>query len=762
MSWGTLTVGALTLKEAHNITDATNAQSGDRTVTLAGVETSPALTLEQLRALIEDLPALFGKVVPITFSRKVERNGFYLIDDVNTSAIHWEGEASAFNWSMGLTRVGPENAVDIESRLVNVVRANDFSLTGTRWHSPSIGSKGYFTGSTVAPGIFRFGEDGTHQIFIGIPANTNPRWGVPTAAYANGRCRFIRNGVERAGERIQITGTVDANWEINNGLVKVEPGVQGLKVSVWCNGSWAARDWGVFYSSGDLVAPYHSMTVLRNDFEQITVRLMKDVQTGGRALLDLTVRRGAPFVECLLQRSTAADELKARLNTAESFDYTVPGLGFAKGLGSDGIAPWIATPRTFVTHNNGGIAKPAVTELAFAIGAEVPGTQILPSGSQNDGFELGSTAGWLEAGTPDARLKISEAANLTDLFDRTLPSSWGGSGSGLWTANAGANVTPSVDGARAVMTHSAAGTTREMILLALGRDDVDITITDLQFNRAVTGDNPEFTVAAKISGSGADRVKGRVFWTTANAITCNITENVANATTATTGFPGVASATNSTPVNVRFRVDRKYYKLKVWRTVDPEPSAWTVTLTGTAVLAAGNVSVNTNVPATYTGTLSAAFSFADFTQPADPVKFGSFSGKLISEGIGLPRLDGPTRPAVGSKSYTVYGWLYAPVSLSGNARLGIHWYGPGGFISSSIVDSSITPGLWTPYKAVGISPAATTSMAPHFGLPSSAAGEILRGDGFRIHETLGSGQSAQDLRDQYIAASSERTAVVPR
>lgn len=766
MAWGTIQIGQLALKETDILEDVTNANTGVRTVRFEGAETNPGATQETIEARQQDVMSMMGKVYPVTFQRKSSYDGFYRIDDINTVLEKWAEGPGQVRWSLSLSRIGPENSVDIESRIVNPARANDFTLTGTRWHSPAIGAKGYFTGATVPSAVDRIGTDGTQKVYLGIPANTNPRWAIAPSAYGTGRVRFIRNGIERMGERVTIIGSLSANWEMNNGLIKVTFGGQGLDVSAWAEGAWRVRSWGIFHTSGDLIAPYDAMTVIRNDPEQVTIRIFKDAwpsatNPGGRVLLDVTLRRGAYFAECLLQRSTASNELKVRLNTSVPWS-TGNGYVVEEGVGSDGTSAFIATPRTFVTHANGGIIKSAVTELAFALGAIVPGAESAPA-IANDSFEQGSLNGWELAGAPDGYGRVSETVSLTDTFTRTLPSTWGGTGVGAWTQNAGANVTHSVDGTRGVITHATAGSSREILLNALGRDDVDITITDLQFNRTAAGDNPEFTLACKISGSGADRIQARIFWTTANAITCNITERIANVSTATTAFPGVPSATNSTPVNVRFRVDGKYYKLKVWRTVDPEPSAWTVTLTGTTALAAGAVSAATSVPGSYTGTLSAAFSLADFTVSPDPVKYGSFSGKLVSHGVGIPRMDSSFHPATAGKSYTAYGWLW-PVLVTGQVRLSIHWFNGSTFLSSSHTNSAAVPGIWTPYQVPNVvAPANTTQAKISFALPGPApAGEILLGDGFRLHEAMSTGNSATELRDQYIAAPNERAVVIPR
>jgi hypothetical protein len=372
MSWGTLTVGGLTLKETYTISDATNAQSGVRTINLSGVETSPPMPLFMLQGVAEDLASMMGKIVPITFSHKTDRNGYYSIDDVNTTALMWVGEAASFNWSMGLSRIGPDNAVNVESRLANVVRSNSFGLVGERWHAPAIGHYGYHTGPTMPAPLNRVGEAGTVVVYRTLPAAVNPRWGCPVASFTGGRVRLLVSGAERFGIGIRAAGT---GWELNNGLVKVVPGTNVLTISAFTGGAWQAKDWNVYLTNTVLVGSYDSMTVLRNDNEATTIRLVESISPGpGVAHVDLTLRRGSRFVEGYITRSNA-DELSVRLASAEAFTNSSAN-GFLVATANDAAGNrFVAgSAKTFTAHANGGVVKTATTSLDFWVGVEAGGT----------------------------------------------------------------------------------------------------------------------------------------------------------------------------------------------------------------------------------------------------------------------------------------------------------------------------------------------------------------------------------------------------
>lgn len=371
MSWGILSVGGLTLKETYTISDSTNAQSGIRTINVQGIETSPPLSATQIESVAEDLASMLGKIVPVTFSQKSDRNGYYLIDDVNTSALKWVDEASSFNWSLAFTRIGPDNAVDVESRLANVVRANDFSLTGERWHAPAIGHYGYHTGATMPTPLTRTAEFGAQQVvYRGVPAGINPRWGCPVGNFQVGRARLISSSLDRIGTGIRVSGT---GWEMNNGLIRIKPGGQSLLIAAYTGGAWHDKDWGVFYTSGSIISVFDQMTVLRNDNECVTIRLMESIMPApGMVYLDLTMRRGSRIVEGYMQRSAAADELKVRLTTAEAYvNNSASGYLVASVADADGNKFVCGSARTFTPHANGGVTRLATATMDFFIGVEV-------------------------------------------------------------------------------------------------------------------------------------------------------------------------------------------------------------------------------------------------------------------------------------------------------------------------------------------------------------------------------------------------------
>lgn len=377
MSRGTLTVGRLTLKEDYTLTDAVNASSGDRSIALTGVETNPPRAWYDLQAVSEDLGAMLRMVVPVTFSQKAERNGYYEIQDVNVQALTWVGDASAVTWTLSLNFMGPDNAVDIESRLANVVRANDFTLPGERWHAPSIGHYSYQVGTATPTIVTRTGEAGAIVVYRAIPAAISPRWGSPVASYLNGAVRVLNNSVVRAGAGISVSAT---GWELNNGLVRLRPEtgvvVTTLHVAAYTGGAWQDKSWDIRIN-GVTVVPSHikSATVIRNDPEMCTVRLLLQLPANSaRHLVDLSLRRGSRFIEGYVQTVSSTtiavtpDTLEAATNNTAT-GYTV-----ATANDAAGNRFVVGSARTVTTETNGGIQKATTTSLDFFVGAEAGGT----------------------------------------------------------------------------------------------------------------------------------------------------------------------------------------------------------------------------------------------------------------------------------------------------------------------------------------------------------------------------------------------------
>lgn len=366
-NWGDIQLGRIPLRETFV---ATEAGGGGRTLALQGQESFPPLTRAQVIARHDGINSLVtGMVIPVTFTDKPERNGYYSVTAAASTYTENVSERVTADWQVALDRIGSDSETDLQSRLTGAVRLNDFSLTGERWHAPPIGHYGYYTGTSNPGTMTRAGADGTITVYRSVPLGVSPRWGCPPASYLTGRARLTTAGAQEVyGVDVPLAAT---GWSLTNGLVNATWAASAggsLDVQSYTGGAYHSKMWGIFSASGTQVTSWDAATLLRNDPEQVTLRLIRS-QSPGRTTLDLTLRRGSRFVEGYLQVGTAADQLRVFLNTLEaSANTAAQGYITATALDADGNRFTCGSARAFAQHTNGGITKTSATFLDFWLG----------------------------------------------------------------------------------------------------------------------------------------------------------------------------------------------------------------------------------------------------------------------------------------------------------------------------------------------------------------------------------------------------------
>jgi hypothetical protein len=379
MTWPNVTVGRLTLREVFDFTPQVNTGTNKRTLGLRGEESYPPLDRTAFFARNEDILGLTDRFVPIIFGDKSEHNGFYIITDSNTEVTVYGSESGKFAWTIQAQYVGPLNAIDVESRLAYVVRANDFGLAGERWHAPAGGSVGYYTGSNLpSASVDRPSVDGGPvTVYRGLPAGFSPRWAAGSlTTYARGRARVLVGSVERTATTAMTVGA--SAWELNNGLVSVSAAPSAsatIQYALWDGAAWDTKLFNISVSGSTTdLGVFDSASVIRNDYEAVTVRLLKGKTAAGRSQVDLTLRRGAHFVEGYLQTESAST-MAVYVKTAEA--GTAPAsAGYIAATANDaaGNRYIIGSARTFTALTvQGGIQKTAATTLDFFVGASLAG-----------------------------------------------------------------------------------------------------------------------------------------------------------------------------------------------------------------------------------------------------------------------------------------------------------------------------------------------------------------------------------------------------
>jgi hypothetical protein len=392
--WGTITLGRLALRETYDVTDDTS-----RTLQIHGQTSVAALSFDQVERIYDDLYGLADQVIPITWSDKAFLNGYYQVTTVKTTYSSYPSQltASAFDkpvvldWELTATRIGPVNAIDLESRLTGPqTRQNDFSALGEIVHAPPVGHYGYTTGGTVPPSVTRQTADGPITVYRQIPPNVNPRWGCAPQNYGGGRVRFLDSfGEERTGTDRILPAT---GWELNNGLVRVRPGAPGtLEIGSWTVAGWKTRQWDVTRDSVS-INPWSDVSLLSNTFDTLILRCTTAPTGEGRTTTDIQLRRGARMVELFIQ-SDASSTLAIKLHSAEP---GVAGTGTLSSTGEDidGGRYVLTSAKTAVYDLAGGGLSVANTVLLAATIGAIPAAAPLNS---NYSFESGTT-GWTGVG----------------------------------------------------------------------------------------------------------------------------------------------------------------------------------------------------------------------------------------------------------------------------------------------------------------------------------------------------------------------------
>ncbi|MER7131307.1 hypothetical protein [Streptosporangium saharense] len=363
-----LILGRLLLRETFSLSESAG---GGRTMSLQGKEVTPLISRDELVERHEGVLGLIGALVPARWEEKSERDGYYTITDASCDYTDRARQRIGWTtWKLTLLRHGADSDVDLESRLTGAVRKNDFSLGGERWHAPPIGTYGYHTGPTLPSVMTRTTTDGAITVYRGIPAGVSPRWGCAVRDYMRGRARLRSVGAERVGVGYRVAA---ADWELSNGLVRVRPLLTGgsLEVAAFTGGVWRPRAWWVEVG-GVQVAQWESATLLRNNAEQVILRLTASRSPVGRVVLDLTLRRGSRMVEGYLQRGDSGT-LAVYLAVAEvltnNTSYLVRSTDDAAG---DRVA--LGSARTYTAHASGGLTKASTTALDFWLGVVAGGS----------------------------------------------------------------------------------------------------------------------------------------------------------------------------------------------------------------------------------------------------------------------------------------------------------------------------------------------------------------------------------------------------
>lgn len=391
-------IGRVVLNEGATRSFEETWSDTGRDVTLSGIQYStPPSTRAQIAAMHDDILGLPQSLVAVTFDVKDHRNGYYLVTGSRSSMIELPSQSVIqLGWEVSLRRVGNDQELDLESRLAGPVnRLNDHELPGSRWHAPSGSAAGYFAGFSTPGEVARLGGEGPITVYVGMSEFDNPRWYCPVEEYGVGRARVVDLSGERSGVGVDLDL---AEWELNNSLIAWMANPTGTFDMFVHNGTefGDAKSFNLTLNDAPLGMPL-AVSILHNEFERVTVRVMWDRSPSGRVYADFTLRRGARFVEIVIRANVAGSLGVVRASNEAGF----AGSGYVRATSNDadGNRYVIGSRKTFTNDlTAGGIEMASSTLFDVIVGAEVGGAAAV----------TGDQAGDLMAqyvGTPEERVQ---------------------------------------------------------------------------------------------------------------------------------------------------------------------------------------------------------------------------------------------------------------------------------------------------------------------------------------------------------------------
>jgi hypothetical protein len=387
MAVPTFQMGRLVLREDFTAADGV-AIDGSQALSISGQESMPRWSAAGIAKQREDFLSMQDKFVPVIFSGKTYLNGFYKVVSVQGDVTDFIPEnLKVFAWSLGLWKLGTQSSLDIESRLSGAeARSNNFSSTGERTHAPAIGHDAYWAGASIPSSIVRASADGNITVYRDVAFTVHPRWAVSPEQYGLGRVRIEDAAFERAGTNISMDPEA---WTLSNGLVRVVPNAPGgtITFSAWDSGAWVSRNWDILVGSGPAVSlgAFDYCTIIRNEFEMVTLRMIKSTAIG-RVMLDMTLRRGSRIVELFVQTTTSTT-VKVVMSTTTAVSQ-LSGYVVATADDGDGNRATVGAAKTFTADLvNGGISRSGTLEFDAYIGLAIGGGSAVSGEAAGDLFE---------------------------------------------------------------------------------------------------------------------------------------------------------------------------------------------------------------------------------------------------------------------------------------------------------------------------------------------------------------------------------------
>lgn len=394
---GTLTVGrvGLSTPTIRDHRDWRIGAGGRRTIhRVSGSLLSTSLA--NTKALRQELVNQIDKLIAVTYSEDSSYDGFYVLRGVDVDARHRLGSLQGvglFEYDLDLEWVGDHSSVEFLSNLTGVLVTNDHGITDGEqvyWHAPPVAGDDAYTAGGGTDAISRTTEDGAIPVFTGLTFTNGlaaAKWGCSPANFYKGAARIDVNGYTRTGKNAPMTPD---SFVLGNGLIEVRAeesggttiGDIGIRAYNGTWGSWTPFD--IVWNSTVDIPEWHYFTIVRNDPEVCTIRLVRDADesppTDNRHTLDITLRRGSQTAACYYTYSSAVPLTIDRASTDAGVNVTPTGGSSVMAIvdsanDGDGNQWIVGSSNTDATDTtNGGIDLASSATHDFFLGFVIDGT----------------------------------------------------------------------------------------------------------------------------------------------------------------------------------------------------------------------------------------------------------------------------------------------------------------------------------------------------------------------------------------------------
>lgn len=313
----TITVGRFTsVEDPYNIT-----QDGDRFSVGIDVIPTSAGDLHHAKAQRQQILGLVNDddpIVPVTWTEDSTFDGYYRVVGSSCEPAEAYLNNGWMRAKIDLERVDGYSAPLLESTLTSVVRTNAHGITTASavpvWAYPQSAVEAWWSGGGTI--YSRTSADGTLNVHRrGVPPlkETARYYIAPASRYVGAATiEASYNGTYRNVIGAQLPAAYNT-WRLSNGLIRItQPTTTTIAISCYDGSQWDTAksfQFGGATTAGAVTA-LSTPRIVRNSPEAVGIRLSVAVNYGigwGTQFMDLVVKRGARFVECVLDSTSQSD-----------------------------------------------------------------------------------------------------------------------------------------------------------------------------------------------------------------------------------------------------------------------------------------------------------------------------------------------------------------------------------------------------------------------------------------------------------------------